>query len=132
MTSILRQDEKLFEALWRFQHLAVHRYSGSLTAEVLMVLTIMVLDHSGKNPSISELADLTGLPKSSISRYVSHQLKIGHLQEKVDPQDRRRRVLLPTETGRKEQEWLRAQVSEMSGTVTEDPVERLMKFANSA
>ena len=105
---------------------------GSLTGEVLMVLTITVLDRAGVHPSISELAEYTGLPKSSISRYVSNQLKIGHLQETVHPKDRRRRVLSATEAGKKEQEWLRDQISEMAESISKssaDASSRLLKFA---
>ncbi len=126
------KGDALFEAIWRFEHLAVHRYSGSLTGEVLTVLTIMILDRAGTHPSITELAEFTGLPKSTISRYVSNQLKVGHLQEKVDPQDRRRRVLSPTDAGRKEQEWLRDQISEMAESIGHgkvDLVRSLRKFA---
>ena len=46
------------------------------------------------------------LPKSNVSRYVSDQVRIGHLQEHVDPRDRRRRVLQPTPAGKAEQAWM--------------------------
>ena len=112
----MRNDE-LLEVLWRFLHLSVHRYDASLTGEILVVLTIILLDRANSNPTISELADMTRLPKSNISRYVSNQLKIGHLTEQIDPQDRRRRILMPTEEGRKELEWLQIQISDMAADI---------------
>jgi DNA-binding MarR family transcriptional regulator len=111
------RDDELLEGLWRFMHLSVHRYNGSLTGEVLVVLTILLLDRANANPTISELADMTRLPKSNISRYVSNQLKIGHLTEQIDPEDRRRRILMPTEAGRKELKWVQTQISSMAADI---------------
>ena len=111
------RDDELLEVLWRFMHLSVHRYNGSLTGEVLVVLTILLLDRANANPTISELADMTRLPKSNISRYVSNQLKIGHLTEQIDPEDRRRRILMPTEAGRKELKWIQTQISSMAADI---------------
>lgn len=100
------KKEQLFELLWSFAYLSVHRYGGSPSGEVLMVLTILMLDQAGENVTMSELAQITGLPKSNVSRYVSDQVRIGHLEEHVDPRDRRRRVLQPTAAGKAEQAWM--------------------------
>ena len=96
----------LFEPLWSFAFMTVHRYGGNPSGEILLVLTILMLDQAGQNVTVSELAELTGLPQSNVSRYVSDQLRIGHLEEEIDPKDRRRRVLRPTDEGRAEQNWL--------------------------
>lgn len=100
------KNADIYELLWSFVYLSVHRYGGNPCGEVLLVLTIMLLDEAGQNVTMSELADITGLPKSNVSRYVSDQLRIGHLAEEIDPGDRRRRVLHPTAAGREERRWL--------------------------
>lgn len=114
------QADELLAALWRFLQLAVHRYSAGLTGEALMVLTIMILDRAGRHPTVSELGSFLGLPKSTISRYVANQIEVGHLVEVIDPHDRRRRLLQPTEAGRQELDWLTAQISEISASVGSD------------
>ena len=96
----------LSEPLWSFAFMSVHRYGGSPSSEILLVLTILMLDQAGQNVTVSELAEITGLPQSNVSRYVSDQLRIGHLEEEIDPKDRRRRVLRPTDEGLAEQNWL--------------------------
>ena len=98
---------------WRFVQLAVHRYGSHPTGELLVVLTIVLLDHADYNPTVTELAEITGLPKSSVSRYVSTEMGIGFLEEVIDPRDRRRRLLRPTEKARQEQEWHRGQVRDI-------------------
>jgi len=109
-------DDKndFYEPLWSFAFMSVHRYGGHPSGEVLLVLTILMLDQTGQNVTVSELAEITGLPQSNVSRYVSDQLRIGHLEEEIDPNDRRRRVLRPTDAGREEQSWLREQMSALS------------------
>ena len=104
----------LYEPLWSFAFMSVHRYGGSPSGEVLLVLTIMMLDQAGQNVTVSELAEITGLPQSNVSRYVSDQLRIGHLEEEIDPKDRRRRVLRPTDEGRAEQDWLQNKILTLS------------------
>ena len=111
------QDDELFAALWKFLQLSVHRYGSGLTGEVLVVMTIVILDRGDRHPTVSELASITGLPKSNVSRYVSRQLEIGHLTEEIDSQDRRVRRLFPTKEGRKEQEWISQQVSDLAETI---------------
>jgi len=111
------QDDELFAALWKFLQLSVHRYGSGLTGEVLVVMTIVILDRADRHPTISELASITGLPKSNVSRYVSRQLEVGHLTEVIDNQDRRVRRLYPTKEGRKEQEWISQQVSDVAETI---------------
>ncbi len=110
------RDDELLAALWRFLQLTVHRYDNSRTGEVLVVMTIVILDRAGRNPTVSELASITGIPTSNVSRYVSHQLERGDLEEIIDPQNRRLRRLRPTEAGREEQEWLGQQISAVANS----------------
>ena len=83
-------DSDMYDLLWSFAYLSVHRYGANPSGEVLLVLTIVLLDQVDQHVTMSELAQLTGLPKSNVSRYVSDQLRSGHLTEKIDPRDRRR------------------------------------------
>lgn len=99
MTPPPRFDPELsipYTLVWRWIHLSVHRYGSLPTGALLVVLTIIVLHQSGYHPTVTELAEITGLPKSSISRYVSEQMSAGFLEEYIDPSDRRRRRLRPT------------------------------------
>ena len=119
------QSDELFATLWRFLQLTVHRYNSGLTSEVLVVLTIVILDRADRHPTVSELASITGLPKVNISRYVSNQLEVGHLSEVIDSQDRRVRRLYPTEEGKKERAWLIQQVSDLAGTLGRNDIDLL-------
>lgn len=85
-----------YTLVWRWMHLSVHRYGSLPTGAVLVILTIVVLHQAGYHPTVTDLAEITGLPKSSISRYVSEQMAAGFLEEYIDPGDRRRRRLRPT------------------------------------
>ena len=129
------RDDELFGVLWRFLQLAVHRYNSGLTGEVLVVMTIVILARSGRNPTVSELTSITRIPKSNVSRYVSKQLAAGHLTEEINPQDRRRRMLCPTKAGIKEQEWISQQISQLAATIGRDDndlYKTLLKFARGA
>lgn len=113
----------LYNLLWSSAYLSVHRYGANPSGEVLLVMTIVLLDQADQHVTMSELAEITGLPKSNVSRYVSDQLRAGHLTEQIDPRDRRRRVLHPTDAGRKEQKWYRdrlLQLSQVRATAREE------------
>jgi len=104
----------VYVMFWRLVQLAVHRYGSHPTGELLIVLTIVLLDQAGYNPTVTELAEITNLPKSSVSRYVSTEMSAGFLEEVIDARDRRRRLLRPTKRALEEQEWHREQVSEIA------------------
>jgi len=104
----------VYVMFWRLVQLAVHRYGSHPTGELLIVLTIMLLDQAGYNPTVTELADITNLPKSSVSRYVSTEMSAGFLEEVIDTRDRRRRLLRPTKRALDEQNWHREQVLEIA------------------
>jgi DNA-binding MarR family transcriptional regulator len=103
--SIDEEAGSIYATFWRMIYMSVHRYHSSSTRELLTVMTITLLVKTGHNPTISELTEITGLPKSSLSRYVSRQIKSGFLTEVLDPQDRRRHCLYPTKKGQKEEDW---------------------------
>ncbi len=91
--------------LWRFLHLSVGRYGNQPLGQFLVVLTMVFLHDRGMYPTLTDLCKATGLPKATVSRYISWQLREGLLEEAIDPNDRRRRVLLLTEKGEKAWEW---------------------------
>jgi DNA-binding MarR family transcriptional regulator len=99
----------IYAMFWSMVHVSVHRYNSSPTGELLTVVAIRLLDEAGHRPAVSDLVEITGLPKSSVSRYVSRQIKAGFLKEIIDPQDRRRRYLCLTSEGKKESQWRRKQ-----------------------
>lgn len=104
----------VYVMFWRLVQLAVHRYGSHPTGELLIVLTIVLLDQAGYNPTVTELAEITNLPKSSVSRYVSTEMSSGFLEEVIDSRDRRRRLLRPTQRALDEQKWHRRQVKEIA------------------
>ena len=95
----------LYATFWRMVSLAVHRYGSAPTGQLLMVLTMILLERSGYQPTVTELADITQLPKSTVSRYVAAEMKAGMLEEIIDPEDRRRRRLRPTNQAKAEQKF---------------------------
>jgi DNA-binding MarR family transcriptional regulator len=119
----------VYVMFWRLVQLAVHRYGSHPTGELLIVLTIVLLDQAGYNPTVTELADITNLPKSSVSRYVSTEMSAGFLEEVIDPRDRRRRLLRPTKRALDEQQWHREQVLAIAARQRE-ALEGLGKSAN--
>ena len=104
------KDDGLLATMWRFLQLTLHHYENSRTGEVFLVLTLVILDRVGRNATVSELASITEIPLKTVSRYVSNQIKNGHLMEKINPQNRSRRELYPTETGKNELAWLTQQI----------------------
>ena len=95
---------------WRIMHLYMSRYGSIPVGQMLVDLTTIVLNELGRPPTVTDLCDATGLPKSSISRYVSAQMSRDMASEVIDPQDRRRRKLVPTEKGKDERKWQVKQV----------------------
>ena len=108
MAQINRDDLEagsIYATCWRMIYMGVHRYNSRPAGELLTVMTIAVLDKAGYAPTVSELADLTGLAKSNVSRYVSRQIDGGFIEEFIDPEDRRRRRLRATNAGISEANW---------------------------
>jgi DNA-binding MarR family transcriptional regulator len=92
-------------AAFCYMVMGMRRYDTTGAGELLTVITINLLDKAGYNATISELVEITGLPESSVSRYVSRRIQAGLLTQVLDTQDRRRRHLSLTDEGRKEEKW---------------------------
>ena len=90
---------------WRIIHMYMARYGSIPLGQMLVELTTLVLNELGRPPTVTDLCDATGLPKSSISRYISAQMAQGMVAEVIDPNDRRRRKLVLTDKGKDERRW---------------------------
>ena len=90
---------------WRIVHLYMARYGSIPLGQMLVELTTTVLNELGRPPTVTDLCEATGLPKSSISRYISSQMTQGMVAEVIDPHDRRRRKLVLTDKGKDERRW---------------------------
>lgn len=95
---------------WRIMHLYMARYGSIPLGQMLVELTTVVLNELGRPPTVTDLCEATGLPKSSISRYISAQMTRNMVSEIIDPNDRRRRKLVLTEKGTEERRWQVKQV----------------------
>jgi DNA-binding MarR family transcriptional regulator len=90
---------------WRIMHMYMKRYGSIPLGQMLVELTTITLNELGRPPTVTDLCDATGLPKSSISRYISSQMTQQMVAEIIDPTDRRRRKLVLTEKGQDERRW---------------------------
>jgi DNA-binding MarR family transcriptional regulator len=91
--------------MWRVMHLYMARYGSIPMGQMLVSMTTIVLNELGRSPTVTDLCEATGLPKSSISRYISAQMEQGVVMEVIDPTDRRRRKLVLTDAGKTERKW---------------------------
>jgi DNA-binding MarR family transcriptional regulator len=90
---------------WRIVHTYMARYGSIPLGQMLVEVTTLVLNELGRPPTVTDLCEATGLPKSSISRYISAQMAQGMVAEVIDPADRRRRRLVLTDKGKEERRW---------------------------
>ena len=117
MTDEIMPDLKLMDVyamFWRLLHLNVNRYGSSPSGQLLLVLTIVLLDDANYYPTVSELAEITAQPKSTVSRYVSTLMNMGYVEEKIDPRDGRRRLLHWSESAQKGRAKLEEEVGEIA------------------
>jgi DNA-binding MarR family transcriptional regulator len=135
------QESGLYAMIWQLIEIMVERYGSYPTGHLFTVLTVVLLDRAGYQPTISELADITGLPKSTVSRYVSIDIKTGFMEEVINPDDRRQRRLNPTQKSKDEQTWQLKKILtalEMSSKAylglgeTADPVADLKKILSGS
>ena len=91
--------------IWRVLQLFLARYGSVPLGQLLVSMTTVVLNEMGRAPTVTELCEATGLPKSSISRYISAAMEQDLVSETIDADDRRRRMLGQTETGKTERKW---------------------------
>ena len=103
---------------WRILHLLIMRYGNQPMGQLLVALTMIFLNERGMPPTLSQICEATGLPKASVSRYVSWQIKHGLVVEKIDPDDRRRRYLKQTTKGKQEWQWQQEQIDHLFSEVT--------------
>ena len=111
--------ESQMALFWRILHMLTARYGNYPMGQLLVALTMVFLNERGTPPTMTEICAATGLPKSSVSRYVSWQIKRGLAREKIDPNDRRQRRLVQTAKGKREWEWQVAQLGELFGEIGE-------------
>ena len=97
-----RRIDKAFAVSWLAGCWGMNRFLASSMGEFQVILTLIVLDRDGIHPNLVEVAKLTGLPKSSVSRYVTKILRAGYVNEEIDANDRRRRVLHITDSARQD------------------------------
>jgi DNA-binding MarR family transcriptional regulator len=105
---------------WRMIHLTTVVWGNHPSGQLLVALTMAFLHNRGMNPTVSDLCKATGLPKATVSRYVSWQLSQNLAKEVIDPHDRRRRTLHRTEQGQKSWDWQVKKVSDMFSQITEE------------
>ena len=78
--------------------LLAHGLPLTMTLNELRVLNTMTLCFIEHSPvTQSEIVGITGLSKTTVSRYVLNWLNLGWLSESIDVTDRRRRPLSLTE-----------------------------------
>jgi len=87
------------EWLWVALNYHAHQYGGRPIGEVFVSWTTILLMDRGVQPTIGEIAEATGMARSTVSRYVDHQIRQGWIEECVDKTDRRRRELYLSDTG---------------------------------
>ena len=62
---------------WRLLQLMMARYGSVPLGQCLVGMTNTIVNEMGRAPTVTELCEATGLPKSSISRYISAQMEQG-------------------------------------------------------
>ena len=84
-----------------YLQMVAKKYHGETTLNELRVMNKMVaLEFSGASSTVTQLSSELGIPKSTVSRSVTHLRNKGWLNETLDPDDRRRRVLLLSEASK--------------------------------
>jgi DNA-binding MarR family transcriptional regulator len=104
---------------WRILHLLTARYGNHPMGQLLVALTMVFMNERGTPPTMTEICAATGLPKSSVSRYVSWQIEQGLAREEVDPNDRRRRRLVQTPKVKAEWRWQVKQIGQLFDEISE-------------
>jgi DNA-binding MarR family transcriptional regulator len=104
---------------WRILHLTTVVWGNYPAGQLLVALTMTFLHNRGMNPTLTDLCKATGLPKATVSRYVSWQLSQGLAREVIDPNDRRRRTLHRTKQGQKAWAWQIQKVSHLFDDIAE-------------
>jgi DNA-binding MarR family transcriptional regulator len=103
----------MYALIWGWLHLTNHRYGTVPSGSMQVTLTMILMNTLGYHPTVTELTEITGLAKSNVSRYVSQEMTAGFLEEYIDPSDRRRRKLRPTEKAGPELELIQKRVAQI-------------------
>ncbi len=123
----LTPDQIMVEArmaiFWHILHLLIARYGNHPMGQLLVALTAVFLSERGMPPTLTDLCDATGLPKASVSRYVSWQVKSGMASEAIDPTDRRRHFLLQTAKGKCEWRWQMEHIQKLFDVIADEAKE---------
>jgi DNA-binding MarR family transcriptional regulator len=101
---------------WQILNMMTSNYGDLPTGQIMVALTIDVFHRNDYLPTATELRQATGLPSSSVSRYVDWQLSEGYLEEIIDPDDRRLRRLMQTKKGAAEMAWLNGELEQVGRT----------------
>ncbi len=101
---------------WQILNMMTSNYGDLPTGQIMVALTIDIFHRNDYSPTIMELRRATGLPSSSVSRYVDWQLSEGYLEETIDPDDRRSRRLIQTKKGMAEMAWLNSELERVGRT----------------
>jgi DNA-binding MarR family transcriptional regulator len=109
-----------YSFVWGWLHLLNHRYGTMSTGQMQVALTLILFFDLDYYPTVAELAEITGLAKSNVSRYVSREMKAGFLEEYIDKDDRRRRKLKPSKNAKSELEWHRRHVEKIHDLVEKE------------
>ena len=112
--------ESQMAIFWRILRMLIARYGNHPMGHLLVALTMVFLNERDMAPTLTDICEATGLPKASVSRYVSWQIKEGLATEDIDPLDRRRRYLRQTERGRREWQWQMKQIEKMFDIIADE------------
>ncbi len=92
-----------------------HGIPLDMSLRELRVLNVMTLCFLKHDPVIqSQIVEITGLSKSTVSRYVLNWLNLGWLTESIDATDRRRRPLSLTESAKRNSLSLTSALAEIT------------------
>jgi DNA-binding MarR family transcriptional regulator len=91
---------------WQLLNMMTSNFGSLPAGQIMIALTIDIFHRNDYSMTVTELSRATGLPNSSVTRYVSWQLGEGYLEEIIDPDDRRLRRLMQTKKGLAEMAWL--------------------------
>jgi len=83
--------------------LADHPYTDVRRSELRLLLLI-----SSAGTTLTELAEITGVTKQSLSEFVERLLKAGYLTTEASPDDRRVKLIRPTHRGNEARERILA------------------------
>ena len=84
---------------WRALQNYLNEFGNVPIGQQFLLTTLFLAHNNGWNPTVQELSKITGLPRSTASRYVAVLIKQGVIVETINSHDRRKRHLHPTAKG---------------------------------